>query len=165
MKIKIEIWKPVKNYEGIYKISSFGNINRVWTYKENKLNPTLDGNGYYQIRLCKNGSGKMRKIHSLVAENFLNHTICGHNLVVNHKDFNKKNNHVYNLEIVTQRKNTNKKHLKSSSKFTGVCWDKQMNKWRSVIRINGKLKFLGLYKKEIEASNAYEKALNNLLCV
>jgi len=54
------------------------------------------------------------------------------------------------------------KKVKTSSKYKGVCWDKDRNKWRSDIRINGKRKHLGLFKCELEAHHAYQKALNEL---
>ena len=70
-----------------------------------------------------------------------------------------KTNKVENLEIVTQRENANKKHIKSSSKYIGVSWKKRDKKWVSSIRINGKKKYLGSFTDELEAHNAYQKAL------
>ena len=74
----------------------------------------------------------------------------------------KSNNNKNNLEIVTTRVNSNQKHLKSSSEYTGVIWYKPRNKWKASIRISGKIKYLGLFELEIEASNAYQKALKEL---
>jgi hypothetical protein len=83
-------------------------------------------------------------------------------LVINHVDFNKLNNKVDNLEIITNRKNANQKHLKSSSVYTGVCWHKPNKKWMSYISINGKSKYLGLFTNELEASEAYQKELKQI---
>jgi hypothetical protein len=47
-----------------------------------------------------------------------------------------------------------------SCKYKGVCWNKQSNKWKSVIYIDGKQKYLGLFIDEYEAHLAYKKALN-----
>ena len=102
-------------------------------------------------------------MHQLVAEAFLNHKRCGMEFVINHIDFNKTNNKVENLEIITNRENSNQKHLKSSSIYTGVSWDKRYNKWRSNITVNGKLKHLGYFINELEASEVYKKELNNLI--
>ena len=83
-------------------------------------------------------------------------------MVVNHIDLNKKNNNLSNLEIVSNRENSNRKHLKSSSNYTGVSWDKNKRKWQSQIKINNKNIFLGRFNNELEASNAYQKELNKL---
>ena len=153
-----EEWKSIKGYEN-YKISSKG---RVKSFKLNKgklLKTGVNIHGYKKVNLCKNGKLKYKTVHQLVAVAFLNHTPCGLKLVVNHIDFDKLNNNVSNLEIVTSRENGNRKHIKSSSKYTGVSWYKPRNKWRAQIRINGKKKHLGYFKCEILASNTYQKAL------
>tara|TARA_R110000744_G_C19011960_1_gene523131 strand:+ start:105 stop:581 length:477 start_codon:yes stop_codon:yes gene_type:complete len=157
----MEEFRNIKGYEG-YKISNLGNIKSLKSKKERILNPGVDSTGYLTVALCKESKPKTFKVHQLVATAFLNHTPCGHKLVVNHIDFNKTNNNVNNLEIVTQRKNTNKKHLNSSSEYTGVCWSKPANKWQANIRVNGKLKHLGLFVDELDASKAYQIALNNI---
>ena len=93
---------------------------------------------------------------------FLNHTPDRFEKVGNHKNFNKLDNRVENLEIVPQRENSNHKHIKSSSSYTGVHWDSRKKKWTSTIYINNKKVFLGLFTDEIKASKLYEKALNNI---
>lgn len=155
-----EIYKDVIGYEGIYQISNLGNVKSCTTGLIR--NYYLEKNGYYSIRLYKNNIGKTRKVHQLVAESFLNHKRCGHKLVVNHIDFNKANNKVDNLEIVTNRENSNRKHLKSTSKYIGVHWNKEDKKWKSSITINGKTKHLGYFTDESEASEAYQEALLNI---
>ena len=156
----MEVYKDVIGYEGIYQVSNLGNV------KNNKngfiRKCCLEKTGYYSIRLYINRLGKTRKVHQLVAEAFLNHKRCGMEFVINHIDFNKTNNKVENLEIITQRENSNKKHLKSTSKYTGVSWSENRNKWISIIRINNKPKYLGLFINEIDASEAYQKALKDL---
>ena len=155
-----EVWRSVKDYED-YQISNLGNVKSLKCGNERILKKSLNNHGYYRIGLHKNKVSKTLKVHKLVAIAFLNHKPDGHKLVVNHIDFNKLNNNVSNLEIVSQRENTNRKHLKSSSKYTGVYWFKKSNKWMAGIRINGKQKYLGLFKDEIEASNAYQTALKD----
>lgn len=168
-----EIWKDVAGFYGLYQVSNFGNVkslkreinrgNNILPVKEKLLKSCTNVHGYYMVNLCKNGIQKTSKIHQLVAVAFLNHDPNGMKSVINHKDFDKSNNHVSNLEIVTQRQNTNQKHLKSSSQYTGVSWDKRANKWLSSIKINGKSKHLGLFTCEVEASKAYIKELNSIL--
>lgn len=162
MNIDDEIWKKVVGYEDLYQVSNFGRVKSLGndaTRKEKILNQASCTCGYLVICLYKNGIRKTRKVHQLVAESFLNHRPCGMKLVVNHIDFNRLNNQVSNLEITTQRDNANKKNHKSSSKYTGVCWEKRRKMWLATIRINGKLKFLGRFTNEIDAHNAYENAL------
>lgn len=170
----MEIWKDIKGYEGFYQVSNSGNVKSLYRIansprnttriiKERILSPSPNKGGYLSIVLSMNSVCKTFPIHKLVAEHFLNHTSKGQNLVVNHKDFNRKNNNLCNLEIVTQRENANKKHLKSSSKYTGVCWFSNKNKWISQIIINNKSKYLGLFTNEHDAHIAYEKALSELL--
>ena len=110
-----EIWKPIKGYEGLYEVSNLGNIKSVKRKAKNRgkgkriireriLKPSMDrSNGYYQIKLSKNGKLKTFKIHKLVIEHFLNKISKG--LVVNHIDGNKLNNNINNLEICTQKDN------------------------------------------------------------
>lgn len=155
----IEEWKDIIGYEKLYQVSNLGNIKSLKYSKSKLLKGSVNNYGYIQVNLCKDGIVKSFKIHQLVAVHFLNHIINGYEKVVNHIDFNKLNNIVTNLEIVTPRENTNKKHLQSSSSSTGVTWDKRKNKWISQIYHNSKLRFLGYFKTESEASNAYQNEL------
>jgi hypothetical protein len=169
----MEIWKTIIGFED-YQISNYGrvksleritkngfNSNRV--VKERILKTSFNTSGYYIISIKDSkGKQKTRTVHQLVSIAFLNHTPSGMNFVINHKDFNRLNNHIDNLEVVTQRENANKKHIKSISKYTGVSWYSNNNKWGARITINFKCKFLGLFNSEIEASKAYELALNKI---
>ena len=93
--------RDIKNYEGIYAITSCG---KVWSYRNNKfLAPSISGRGYFQVNLSKNGKYRHYFIHRLVAEAYLENP---NNLpVVNHKDLNKLNNALTNLEWCTQSYN------------------------------------------------------------
>lgn len=157
---KVEQWLPVIGYEGFYEISDLGRVKSLRFGKEKILKLGSEKNKYFNVELWLNGIGKNRRVHQLVAESFLNHTPNKHLLVVNHKDFNKHNNILYNLEIITNRENTNKKHLKSSSIYTGVY--KYKNKWRATIIISKKTVYLGVFEKEIDAHYAYENKLASI---
>ena len=161
-----EIWKDIPDYEGYYQVSSLGRVKslpRKKVLRERILKTALDGGGYQQVGLFLNAKRKIMKIHKLVAIAFLNHKPCGYKWVINHKNFIKTDNRLENLEIVTQRENANKKHLKSSSRYTGVCWVGCRKKWVSWIQANGKNKQLRYFTSEIEASEAYQKALSEIL--
>lgn len=157
-----EIWKDIPGYEGLYRVSSFGNVKSLKFDKEMILKQSIDGTGYFKINLHKSGITKTRKVHQLVAITFLNHNPKGYYLVVNHINFNKLDNRLDNLEIVTNRENSNLQHIQSTSKYTGVYWNKEKSKWRSQIKINGKLEFLGYFNNEHDASIAYRNKLHKI---
>lgn len=161
----MEIWKDIKGYEGIYIISNLGNIKSLGnnkSKKEKNLKPAISSTGYLNVVLSKKGKKNTKTIHQIVAESFLNHTPCGYELVVNHINFNRLDNRLENLEIVSQRQNANKNHLKSTSKYTGVYWHKSNKHWCSSIQINGVQKHLGNFDSEISAYKAYLEALLNI---
>lgn len=155
----MEQWKLIPGYNNRYSINKNGEVR---SFKGTSYKILKDSNGknpYNAIRLYDKGVGKKFAIHVLVAIVYLDHIPSENKLVVNHIDFNKRNNCVSNLEIVSHRQNTNRKHLKSSSQFTGVHFDKENNKWRACIDIYGKHKYLGRFLTEEEASNAYKEKL------
>lgn len=87
--------KDVKGYEGLYAVTSCG---KVWSYYRNRfLKPHKHNCGYLSVELSKNGKRKVCLIHRLVAEAYIP------NLAklpqVNHKDENKFNNCLNNLEF------------------------------------------------------------------
>ena len=111
-----EVWKGVAGYEGVYQVSNLGRVRSVdrlvkysdgrkYTYKGKIIKPTCDKGGYTTVNLYKNGKVKGKYIHRLVAEAF----IPSHNnyLEINHKDEDKTNNHVANLEWCTREYNIN----------------------------------------------------------
>jgi hypothetical protein len=106
----MEIWKPINGYEGWYEISSLGNVRsldrkvdfedgRYATYKGKPIKRVINSNGYYVTSIWKNSKSKIIYIHRLVADNFIPNP---NNLnIVNHKDGNKLNNSIENLEWVS----------------------------------------------------------------
>jgi len=169
---RLVIWKDIPEYEGIYKISNKGEVKSLkrlrksglaysdyMPVKERILKPILNKYGYLGVNLAKNGKITRHTIHRLVAITFLHYIPCGRKVVPDHKNFIKSDNHVKNIKIITQRKNTNKKHLKSTSKYVGVHWNKKNSKWIAQIHLNGERKYLGSFTNEKEAHKAYKKAL------
>ena len=58
--------KDIKGYEGLYAVTSCG---KVWSYKSKRfLTPAKTHNGYLIVNLCKDGQGKMYRVHRIVAE-------------------------------------------------------------------------------------------------
>lgn len=104
----MEIWKSIKEYRGIYSISTFGRVRKdrkgngpTWIGKI--LKPQINSRGYYHVRLYKKGIQSTIRIHSLVAKAFLKKDRI--RKFVNHKDGNKFNNNMTNLEYMTTSEN------------------------------------------------------------
>ena len=166
MENKKEIWESIPGYVGKYEVSNYGNVKslkRKNRLHEKILKPSIDAYGYYVVGLLNNGKIKTRTIHQLVAESFLKHIPNGNKIVVNHKNLNKLDNRLANLELITNRENTNKKHVKSSSKYTGVHYDKKNKRWISQILFNKKREYLGRYNNEYDAHLAYQSRLKEIL--
>lgn len=168
-----EIWKSITGYEGYYEISNRGRVKSVQRTFYNKLTnsyilvcekimSTCMSAEYVAVCLNKDGGKRTKKIHQLVAIAFKGHIPNGHKDVINHKDLDKTNNNDWNLEIVPNRVNSNKKHIPHSSKYTGVFWDTESGKWRARIGHKGKQKSLGRFDNEYIAHLAYETALKAL---
>lgn len=114
----IEHWKPIKNYETLYEISSHG---RVKSYKRNTKGKLLslkaDRKGYVAVTLYK-GKLKRYSVHRLVAEAFLLNP--EQKPQINHLDGKPANNHIENLEWCTASEN-----IKHSHDVLGkVIWNK-----------------------------------------
>ena len=129
-----EVWKDIKGYEGLYQVSnlgrvksldrivyqknSFGNIQKN-IYKGKILSLFEDKDGYLRVNLKKDKKMKQYGVHVLVANTFLNinkfkymeyedlSKIDINRLQINHKNENKKDNCIDNLEFCTVAYNTN----------------------------------------------------------
>ncbi len=100
-----EKWVDIAGYEGHYAISNLGRIANL-RGRCRILHPTTHRtNGYSYVNLCRNGIAKSFRVHVLVAKHFLPQ-IEG-KLEVNHKDENKSNNRVDNLEWCDRKYNVN----------------------------------------------------------
>ena len=165
--MKKEIWRDVVGYEGVYQVSDFGNIrslDRIDSKRKGRiLKQNPDGGGYLIVRLSLNGKVKTRKVHQLVAESFLDHIPCGMRLVVDHINDYKLDNRVENLQIITQRSNARKTQGKYSSNYKGVSFYPNRNKFVASCRYNKKLKYLGGFNTELEASKAYNNFLSTII--
>ena len=113
--------------------------------------------GYPQVTLNR----KSKLVHQLVAMAFLSHVQCGHKLVVDHEDEVKTNNKLSNLKIDTNRGNLSRRG--GSSEYVGVYWYKASEKWASKIGVGGKQIHLGYFTNEIDAHNAYQKKLKEII--
>jgi len=167
----LELWRPVVGFEGFYEVSDLGRIKSLprersngkgrWISREKILSHGVNQNGYEHVTLQVKGKSKSLRVHSIVSAAFLGER---NGLDIDHIDGNKRNNRADNLQLISRRANTNKGRaglLKKNkgSRFTGVNFDKDRGKWRAVIYIDGKTKFLGRFDSEEKAAEAYKNAI------
>lgn len=113
---RVEVWKDIRDYEDYYQSSTFGRVRSVdrWVKGKNGRLQFIKGkilkqlnhtHGYLSVNLSKCNTSKMFLVHRLVAETFIPNP---NNLsMVNHKDENKQNNSVSNLEWCDSKYNCN----------------------------------------------------------
>lgn len=160
-----EEFVDIKNYEGLYQISNYGNVKSLSRIINNGkyIRTSIDiisstqynTSGYKIITLWKDKKKQTFTIHKLVATAFLtkNNTIDG---VINHIDNNKDNNKITNLEIVSQLYNSN------YHKTTNGVRKNISGNYTARISINGTRVTLGSYKTEQEAITARNNKLKEL---
>lgn len=141
-----EIWKDIPGYEGLYVVSSFGRIKSINYHNTgcSRIMRQTKRNGYLSVGLFKGGKQKMFLAHRLVALVFIPNP---HNLPqVNHKDEDKTNNCVENLEWCDASYNRNfgtcnQRAAKTKSKSI-LQYDLEGNlvrEWSSISEINREL--------------------------
>jgi hypothetical protein len=115
----MEIWKPIKDYEGLYEVSNLGRVkslNYNRTKKEGMLKLFEDKDGYLMVNLSKDKITYQFKIHRLVAETFIPNP--ENKPCVDHINTIKNDNRVENLRWVSCKENSNneltKKHINES---------------------------------------------------
>lgn len=159
-----ERWVNIKGYEKFYQISNFGKIKRLphyikttnqhkvhkRFYKEKILKLSNDKDGYKLVTL----KNKTYKVHRLVAQHFLKN--IKNMPQVNHKDKNKSNNNVCNLEWCFDYEN--QAHaIRCDKKPRGITLTRS-NTWQVVISYQGERYYLGRYKnKDIAYKIWYDK--------
>lgn len=101
-----EIWKDIEGFEGKYQVSTWGNVRNA--IKGNILTPYVNEKGYLKVGLAMGGKAHKKRINRLVAQAFIPNPYGLPQ--VNHKDGNKQNNSITNLEWTTNE--LNQKHSK-----------------------------------------------------
>lgn len=99
----MQIWKDIEGYKGHYQISNYGNVRSL--KKDAFLMKGGYLKGYKIISLWKNGTGKMFRVHRLVAAAFIPNP--ENKPCIDHIDGDRTNNHADNLRWVTAKENSN----------------------------------------------------------
>jgi len=133
-----EVWLPVRGYEGLYEVSDHGRVRSLDRVSEficrGKIKRTaFEGqlialtacgpkpHQYVGVKLTKGGEPKTHRLHRLVAEHFLPGDAPG--MEVNHKDCDKQNNSVANLEWVTHQQN--QRHAADNGRMGHDGWKRR----------------------------------------
>jgi len=149
--------KTIKGYDG-YTFTKDGKVYSNRTGIKKEIKGAYDKDGYLKITLVdKDKKFKYFRKHRLIAWAFLGYS----ELQVNHKDGNKTNNHIDNLEYVTQTENQCHRRLREG-RDVGVCWAKKEKKWRAYIQHNKNWEHLGFYDDKKEAKQAYLNRIKEL---
>ncbi len=125
----MEIWKDVVGYEKNYQVSNTGLVISKLTGKIRK--PVLGKRGYFELTLMLNGKMKLVKLHRMIAEAFIPNTDL--KPFINHKDSNKQNNKIDNLEWCTNGENI--QHAYDNGKMSRKTAVKQLSLSGELIKI------------------------------
>ena len=119
-----EIWRDVVGYEGLYMVSNMGRVLRILKNRKRLLKRCIDKKGYAYIHLSQKGTIKHCKVSILVAKAFLPNP--KNKPVVHHRDRNRANDCVENLEWVTYSENS--RYIVKRSKSTKPSWMRSRSK-------------------------------------
>jgi len=157
-----EKWVDIEGYESIYKVSNYGRVKSLsrtlfngkgfFKTKDKILSPKFNNNGYYSFYLSKDKKNTFYLAHRLIAKAFILNP--ENKPTVNHKDLDRANNSISNLEWNTYRENNCHKFTINKKKQIGVSFHKRNKKWTSYIFIQKKLLHLGSYETAHEAYQA-----------
>lgn len=159
-----EVWRIIDGTDGLYAVSSLGRIERQekpsmrknGTFRTDKariLHQYADHGGYLFVRLSVKGIAQRHFVHRLVCQAFIGN---GRDKEVNHKNMDRKDNRLENLEWVTRRENNTHK---SKKLLTGAYRNRSGAGYFSKIKIGDEIVKLGRFDTEIQAHNAYKQAL------
>ncbi len=163
MKKSVEIWKPVKGFEGIYEISNFGRLKSFKTDKNGFiLQQTNKKNGYFSVVLKSRFLTKHTRIHRLVAEAFIDNP--ENKKEVNHIDLNKQNNHFKNLEWVTPKENI-KHAMENGVNFCAKMIESNIAKSKRILQKSLDGVEIAVYKNSKIASEQTGVCRRNILQV
>jgi hypothetical protein len=144
-----EEFRDVEEYKGLYQVSNYGRVKRLSKMvntsiknskfrclKEKILKSLNNGKNYLSVTLVKENNVKYCKVHRLVAQAFLKKDDFKD--FINHKDYNRENNRVDNLEWCTSQYNNEYSHNKHI--YQKDLNNKIIKKWESIIKASKALR-------------------------
>lgn len=173
----LEVWKDVRDFEGLYQVSNLGGFRRhpdkesKCKYRNNKSLKRampLNKGGYVLIDLCKENIKYKKTLHQMVVAAFVKEFEYG--TVINHIDGDKTNNRLDNLQPCSYQDNVLHQHKTGlspkpgKSKYHNVCIQND----RGIIRYVARVKNLGkpvlnkTYPSEVEAAKAVDAFLDSI---
>ena len=145
-----EIWKDIPDLKG-YQASNLG---RIKSLRNNLiLSQINNGNGYLYVTISNKNKRKNYYVHRLVAKTFIKN--FDETKVVNHKDYNKKNNCIDNLENVSQKENI-RYSIKNRPKYLIF----KTNTGEHHISKRGNIYRVTISKKEYSGCRTLKEAIN-----
>lgn len=158
--IMSEIWKSVKGWEDLYEVSNFGNIRSLHYKNPYLMKPILDNKGYLRVSFVEKNSKRYKRfaVHRLVAEAFISNP---NNLPqVNHKDENKQNNCVDNLEWCTNKYNCNYGKYKDKVRNSRIGM-----RFSELHRKNLSISHIAIQGKAVDMFSSDERLLAEFDCI
>ena len=158
-----EVWENISGFEGFYQISNLGRIKSFHNKKDGIILSVKHSGGWYlSARLSNRTAKKTFRIHRLVAEHFIPNP--ENKTEVNHKDRDKQNNDVSNLEWVTSCENM-KHAVNTNPSFLANMINKNKYGNGGIIQLSTDGKFISCYTNAKEAAEATGVCRRNILQV
>lgn len=157
-----EVWKDVIGFEKRYLISSMG---RVKSLKNNIVLKDKPGkSGYCQVKLYGHEKPKTIAVHILVSMSFLGYDPKNKmGMETDHKDNNRLNNRLSNLQVISHRDNVRKEIEKTGTPYFGVHKNNgYTTKWRARLTIDNKMVHLGYFHSDKDAHDACVQKLKQI---
>lgn len=166
-----EKFVDIKGFEGVYRIGDKGTLlsckkHGKFTGKTNEWHPLSNINkkgGYLSVVLQWGDKVRYTRIHRLVYEHFVGEIPRGHKWHIHHKDHNKQNNCVENLELVSSKEHYQKDI--DSKDIKGMNYYNKYVRPQKIIQKDLQGNFIAMYENAAEASKATGVCQRNILQV
>lgn len=160
-----EIWKDIKGFEGVYKISNFGRLASLKKGYFNILSNKNSKGDYISVILKSKNKVLHTRIHRLVYSTFVEEIPKGKKYHIHHKDGNKQNNRISNLELVNSH-NHHKIHIKKNPNIIkGLVNYNKYIKTKPISQYSLDGKYIATYSNATDAYKATNVCKRNILQV